>query len=44
MTMYEAGDYIQFYEIDQHEYNNISEEIENGKFDIDKWVTYQDEY
>lgn len=44
MTMYEAGDYIQFYEIDQHEYNNISEEIENGKFDIDKWVTNKDEY
>lgn len=44
MTMYEAGDYIQFYEIDQQEFDRISEEIQNGKFDIDKWVTNQDEY
>ena len=44
MTMYEAGDYIQFYEIDQEEYDQLSEDIRNGNFDIDKWVTYQDEY
>ena len=44
MTMYEAGDYIQFYEIDQEEYDQLSDDIRNGNFDIDKWVTYQDEY
>ena len=42
--MYEAGDYIRFYEIDQEEYDQLSEDIRNGNFDIDKWVTYQDEY
>lgn len=44
MTMYEAGDYIQFYEIDQFEFDRIEKEIQDNQFDIDKWVTLQNEY
>ena len=44
MTLYEAGDYIQFYSINYQEFEKISNDINKGKFDIDKWVTYQDEY
>ena len=43
MTLYEAGDYIQFYSINYQEFEKISNDINKGKFDIDKG-TYQDEY
>ena len=44
MTLYEAGDYIQFYSINYQEFEKYQTILIKRKFDIDKWVTYQDEY
>jgi len=39
MTLYEAGDYIKFYSIDETTYNQIESEINDGRFNKEKWVT-----
>ena len=39
MTLYEAGDYIKFYSIDEKTYNQIESEINDGRFNKEKWVT-----
>lgn len=39
MTLYEAGDYIKFYAIDEQTYNQIKKEINDGQFNKEKWVT-----
>ena len=44
MTIYEAGDYIQFKAITQSEYDQIVSDINDEHFEIDKWVTYENEY
>ena len=44
MTLYKAGDYIQFYEINNKEYIEISEATQRGEFKQDKWVKYENEY
>lgn len=44
MTIYEAGDYIQFKAITQNEFEQIQADINAGNFELDKWVTYDNEY
>ena len=44
MTIYEAGDYIQFKAITQDEFEQIQADINAGNFELDKWVTYDNEY
>lgn len=44
MTIYEAGDYIQFKAITQNEFEQIQSDINDGNFELDKWVTYDNEY
>lgn len=39
MTLYEAGDYIKFYAIDESTFKEIETEIANNKFNKEKWVT-----
>ena len=39
MTLYEVGDYIKFYSIDETTYNQIESEINDGRFNKEKWVT-----
>ncbi|WP_180530670.1 5-oxoprolinase subunit PxpB, partial [Staphylococcus haemolyticus] len=39
MTLYEAGDYIKFYAIDEQTYSQIKKEINDGQFNKEKWVT-----
>lgn len=39
MTIYEAGDYIQFYAIDEQEYQRIEQSMKSEKFNLDEWVT-----
>lgn len=39
MTLYEGGDYIKFYSIDETTYNQIESEINDGRFNKEKWVT-----
>lgn len=44
MTIYEAGEYIQFKAITQDEFEQIQADINAGNFELDKWVTYDNEY
>ncbi|EHJ06689.1 5-oxoprolinase subunit PxpB [Staphylococcus simiae] len=44
MTLYEAGDYIQFKSISASEYYSIKDRIQNGKFDIADWVVTKNVY
>lgn len=44
MTLYEAGDNIQFYQISQETYDEIIEQKYEPDFDIERWVTIQDEH
>lgn len=39
MTLYQAGDKIKFYAIDQHTYQQIQDDIDKGCFNKEKWVT-----
>ncbi len=39
MTLYEAGDYIKFYAIDESTFKELETEIANNKFNKEKWVT-----
>ena len=43
MCLYESGDYIKFYPIDESTFEQIIEE-QQGEFDIKKWVKIQYEY
>ena len=38
MTLYQAGDKIKFYAIDQHTYQQIQDDIDKGCFNKEKWV------
>lgn len=38
MTLYEAGDYIQFKAINMSQYDSIKNSIKNGEFNINDWV------
>lgn len=44
MTLYEAGDYIKFYAIDEATFKEIETEIANNKFNKEKWVTNNHEH
>ena len=39
MTLYQAGDKIKFYAIDQHTYQQIQDDIDKGCFNKEQWVT-----
>lgn len=43
MCLYESGDYIKFYSIDESTFDQIVE-AQQGEFDIEKWVKIQYEY
>ncbi|WP_426457155.1 5-oxoprolinase subunit PxpB [Staphylococcus cohnii] len=43
MCLYESGDYIKFYSIDESTFEQIVE-AQQGEFDIEKWVKIQYEY
>src|SRR5699024_4400040 len=43
MCLYESGDYIKFYSIDESTFEQIIE-AQQGEFDIEKWVKIQYEY
>lgn len=43
MCLYESGDYIKFYSIDESMFEQIVE-AQQGEFDIEKWVKIQYEY
>ncbi|PNZ43144.1 5-oxoprolinase subunit PxpB [Staphylococcus simulans] len=44
MTLYEAGDRIEFYQISQDTYDEIIAQKNEPDFDIERWVTVQDEH
>ena len=37
MSMYEAGEWIQFYAIDEQEFIQIERDISDGNFNVDDW-------
>lgn len=44
MCLYNSGDYIKFYAINEQTLNQIEEEQKSNQFDIEKWVTVSNEY
>lgn len=44
MTLYKAGDWIQFYEIDENEYKQIEKDISEGKFNSADLVVTENDY
>lgn len=44
MCLYSPGDYIKFYAIDQHTFEQIEREQAQQHFDIEKWVKIENEY
>lgn len=38
MSLYQAGDYIKFYSIDENTFNDIQSEIAENRFNKEKWV------
>lgn len=41
MSMYEAGEWIQFYAIDEQEFIQIERDISDGNFNVDDWVVIE---
>lgn len=44
MCLYQSGDYIKFYAINEQVFKQIEEEQKSEQFDIEKWVTVRNEY
>ena len=38
MSLYQAGDYIKFYSIDENTFNDTQSEIAENRFNKEKWV------
>ena len=38
MSLYQAGNYIKFYSIDENTFNDIQSEIAENQFNKEKWV------
>ncbi|MQJ01253.1 allophanate hydrolase, partial [Escherichia coli] len=38
---YEAGEWIQFYAIDEQEFIQIERDISDGNFNVDDWVVIE---
>ena len=41
MSMYEAGEWIQFYAIDEQKFIQIERDISDGNFNVDDWVVIE---